>query len=59
MNLSKHDQEILEQMQKDLERMTGKKAAHVFIDTKETIKESVHDSTCWCVECEHFNCPQK
>lgn len=58
MELSENDRKILEQMQVDLERITGKKAAHVFIDTKETIKEvAPHDSGCFCVECEHINYP--
>jgi len=38
MKLTEHDQKILDDMEKDFERMTGKKATHVFIDKKETIE---------------------
>lgn len=57
MELSENDRKILEQMQVDLERITGKKSTHFFIDTKETIKEAPHDNKCFCVECEHINYP--
>ena len=38
MKLSKHDQDILDEMEARFERETGKKATHIFIDTKETIE---------------------
>lgn len=34
MQLSAHDQKILDDMEKEFEEMTGKKATHIFIDTK-------------------------
>mgnify|MGYP005821250985 CR=1 FL=1 len=43
MQLSEHDQSVLDGMKKQLEELTGKKATHVFIDTKDTIKECEFD----------------
>ena len=41
MNLTAHDQAIIDGMEKDFEEMTGKKSTHVFLDTKETISDGL------------------
>lgn len=38
MKLSNHDQKILDDMEKQLEKLTGKKSTHVFLDTRDTIE---------------------
>ena len=38
MKLTEHDQKILDDMEKQLEELTGKKPTHVFIDTIKTIE---------------------
>ena len=45
MTLSAHDLAVIEDMKKQLEEMTGEKAVHVFIDTRETLSND------FCVDC--------
>ena len=40
MQLSAHDQKILDDMEKQFEEMTGEKPTHVFLDTTETINDA-------------------
>ncbi|PCI62011.1 MAG: hypothetical protein COB35_04845 [Gammaproteobacteria bacterium] len=56
MKLSEHDQTILKNMEKEFEKLTGKKATHVFVDTNETLKikhcwDGGNKKTCDCPDC--------